>query len=60
MYCLTFAESDEASGTGLLRKKGVNVYKFADIAKMRAQTRPIIDHWSAKDRAIADLVRAAR
>ena len=54
-----FAKNDEASATEELRKKGVNVYKFADLAQMRAQTRPILEQWSAKDKSIAALVGVA-
>jgi tripartite ATP-independent transporter DctP family solute receptor len=54
-----FAKNDEASATEALRKKGVNVYKFADLAQMRAQTRPILEQWSAKDKSIAALVGVA-
>jgi tripartite ATP-independent transporter DctP family solute receptor len=55
-----FAKSDEASATEQLRKKGVNVYKFSDLAQIRSQTRPIVDQWAAKDKAIANLIGVAR
>jgi len=55
-----FAKKDEADATEQLRKKGVNVYKFADLAQIRKQTQPIVDQWAAKDKSIAGLVSVAR
>lgn len=55
-----FARDDEAQATEQLRKKGVNVYKFGDLAQIRTQMKPIIDQWAAKDKAINDLVGVAR
>jgi tripartite ATP-independent transporter DctP family solute receptor len=55
-----FAKKDEADATEQLRKKGVHVYKFADLAQIRKQTQPIVDQWAAKDKSIASLVSVAR
>lgn len=53
------AKKDEEAQAASLRKKGVQFYKFNELAQMRSQMKPIIDQWVAKDKMIGAVVDAA-
>jgi len=52
------AKADDAKQVGDLKAKGVRVYEFGELAQMRAQMKPIVEQWAAKDRNIAAFVQA--
>jgi tripartite ATP-independent transporter DctP family solute receptor len=53
------AKKDEEAQANVLRKKGVNFYKFAELAQIRTQMKPILDQWGAKDKHIAAIIEVA-
>ena len=54
------SKKDEEVQAETLRKKGVQFYKFTEMAQIRAQMKPIVDQWVAKDKMIATIVETTQ
>lgn len=52
------AKNDDAAQVEQLKKRGVRFYEFGDLAQMRAQMKPIVEQWAAKDKNIAAFIQA--
>lgn len=56
---VAYVDKEEGASAERLKKKGVEIAKFEELAQMRARMRPIVDQWSAKDPLIAQFVAEA-
>ncbi len=57
---LHYVRDDEAATLKSLEGKGVKVYKFEEIDKMREIMKPVVDEWVGRDPIIAEYVAQAR
>lgn len=56
---VAYVDKEEGGSAERLKKKGVQIASFDELAQMRARMKPIVDQWSAKDPLIAQFVAEA-
>jgi TRAP-type C4-dicarboxylate transport system substrate-binding protein len=56
---IRYVRDHEIATLARLKKKGVKVYQFKDLAVMRAKMQPIIAKWVKRDPIIAEYVKLA-
>ena len=57
---VNYVRDDEAATLERLKAKGVSVYKFEELDKMREIMKPVVEEWIKRDPLIAEYIAQAR